>query len=126
MSERHREILVLRVATLRKSGYEWLQHLFVGRDVGLTNEEIARISFGPDAPFWDPLEAALLRSVDELIVDGAISDETWAVLDSELDTQQLMDVIFTVGAYEIVAWWFRSVAIDLDDDLRQYVVGPDE
>lgn len=119
LSERQRELLVMRVATLRKSAYEWGQHVFMARDAGLTDEEIARIAFGPDAPFWTDLEVALLRAVDELIADGVIGDATWATLAAELDERQLLDVIFTVGAYETIAWMMRSLDLALDDDIRE-------
>lgn len=114
LSERQREILILRVAAMRKSGYEWIQHLYMGRDAGLDDEDIGRIAFGPEAPFWTELEAALLRSVDELIGDGRLSEATWTALAKELDTQQILDVIFTVGAYEILAWMFRSFELGID------------
>jgi alkylhydroperoxidase family enzyme len=119
LTQRQREILVLRVAVLRKSSYEFAQHVVMGRDVGLTDAEIARIVYGPDAPFLDPLEAALIRAVDDLIGDGAISEQTWAVLAGKLDTQQLMDVIFTVGAYETIAFMFQTLGLEFDEDLRQ-------
>ena len=38
-----------------------------------------------------------------------IGDATWAVLAAELDEQQLMDVVFTVGAYDLLAMAFRVV-----------------
>ncbi|OHV56167.1 carboxymuconolactone decarboxylase family protein [Pseudofrankia sp. BMG5.36] len=117
LSERQRELLVLRVATVRQSSYEWAQHVYIGRDAGLTDEEIGRIAWGPNAPFWTPLEAALLRAADELIADGTISTPTWAVLAGELDSQQLLDVIFTVGTYETIAWMMRSFDLDFDDEL---------
>jgi AhpD family alkylhydroperoxidase len=119
LSERQRELLILRVATLRQCAYEWAQHVFMAHDVGLSDEEISRVAYGPDAPYWDPLDAALLRATDELIRDGAISEPTWTVLSGELDTKQLMDVIFTVGAYETIAWLFRSFDSDFDDDLQR-------
>jgi alkylhydroperoxidase family enzyme len=117
LSERQRELLVLRVAARRQSAYLWAQHVFMGTDAGLSDEEIGRIAFGPDAPFWEPVDAALLRAVDELVDDGTISEATWATLASELDAQQLLDTIFTVGAYETVAWMMRSFALEIDDDI---------
>ena len=36
---------------------------------------------------------------------------------AELDTQQLMDVVFTVGAYEVFAMALRTFDVELDDDL---------
>jgi hypothetical protein len=46
-------------------------------------------------------------------------DATWSALAAELDTQQLMDVVFTVGAYETVAMAFRAFGIELDADLER-------
>lgn len=118
LTERQRELLVLRVAAVRKCGYEWAQHLFVARDAGLTDEEIGRIAYGPDAPFWSEFEAALLRSVDELIVEGAISRSTWQTLAAELGTQQLLDLIFTVGSYDTLAAMMSSLELGIDDDIH--------
>jgi alkylhydroperoxidase family enzyme len=117
LEPRERELLVLRVAKLRNAAYEWAQHVFVGQDAGLDDDEIARIGEGPDAPGWSTIDAAMLRAVDELIADALISDATWAVLAETLDEHQLMDLVFTVGAYEVLAMAFKSFDIQLDDDL---------
>ena len=46
-----------------------------------------------------------------------MSDGTWQVLAGELDEQQLMDLVFTVGAYDLLAMAFRSFGVELDADL---------
>jgi AhpD family alkylhydroperoxidase len=120
LSARQRELLVLRVAALRRCDYEWVQHLVLARDAGVTDDEVARVVAGPDADGWDPLEAALLRAADELVADGAVADGTWSALAEHLDRQQLMDVVFTVGAYDLVAMAFRSFGVELDDDLAAW------
>jgi len=119
LSPRQRELLVLRVARLRESTYEWEQHAVLAADVGLESDEIDRIVLGPDAPGWSALDQAMLRSVDELVRDGRVSSDTWTALANELDHQQLMDLVFTVGAYETLAMAFRSFDVELDDDLRR-------
>jgi alkylhydroperoxidase family enzyme len=125
LTERQREILVLRVAACRESAYLWAQHLFMGRDAGLTDEEMGRIAFGPEAPFFAPLESALLRTVDELIDDGAISPETYETLAAHLDAQQLLDVVFTVGCYNTVAWCFRSFDLEVDPEIPDMLTRKD-
>ena len=119
LSPRQRELLVLRVAWLRRSTYEWEQHAVMAADAGLHAGEVDRVAEGPEAPGWSPVEAAMLRAVDELVGDARVADETWAVLAGELDDRQLMDLVFTVGAYETVAMAFRSFGVELDDDLVQ-------
>jgi 4-carboxymuconolactone decarboxylase len=116
LSARHRELLVMRVAAVRHCESEWIQHLLIARDVGLSDEEIGRIAFGPNAPFWDALDAALLRSADELLVDGKLSEQTWQVLSEELSTQQLLDVIFTVGGYDTLAKVFESLQLEIEPE----------
>jgi len=123
LSVRQRELIVLRVAAVRGSDYEWAQHAVLAGDAGIAADEVARIADGPDAPGWAPLDAALLRAVDELIAEATITDATWATLAAELDTKQLMDVIFTVGAYDVLAMALRSFGIELDADLSGHIVG---
>ena len=119
LEQRQRELLVLRTAVLRNSEYEFEQHVFVSRDLGITDEEIERVKSGADAPGWGELDALLLRSVDELIVDGVISRPTWDGLTAHLDVQQILDVIFTVGTYEILAWMISSFEVPIDDDIYE-------
>lgn len=118
LSLRQREMLVLRIAAVRRSANLWAQHLAHKVDAELTDEDIAAVAFGPEAPFLDPLERALIRSVDELIGDGAIAATTWQVLADRLDQQQLLDVIFTVGCYDTLSWMLQSAALELDGDVR--------
>jgi AhpD family alkylhydroperoxidase len=117
LDARQRELLVLRVAARRGAEYEWAQHVHIARDAGLTDDEIGRIAEGDHAADWSPLEGAMLRAVDELLADARITDATWSDLARELDRHQLMDLVFTVGAYDLLAMAFRSFGVELDEDL---------
>ena len=119
LTTRHRQLVILRTAARHASPYLWAQHLFQGRDAGLTDEEMARIAFGPEAPFFTPLETALLRAVDELLEDGAIRDDTWRVLSAELGPEQMLDVIFAVGCYSTLAWFFKTLELDPDPGIPE-------
>jgi AhpD family alkylhydroperoxidase len=119
ITPRQRELLVLRVASLRRCEYEWAQHTVLAADAGLGVEEIEAVAVGPDAPGWSTLDRTLLNAADELVDAAMVTDETWSVLASELDERQLMDVVFTVGAYDLIAMAFRSFGVELDDDLRK-------
>ena len=119
LTPRQRELLVLRVAVLRDCEYERLQHEVLAADAGLSNDEIDRTAVGPHAAGWSRTDAALLQAVDDLIGDGVIGDETWATLAADFGTEQLMDLVFTIGAYEILAFAFRSFGVEVDDDLKR-------
>ncbi len=114
---REREIVILRIGWLCRSEYEWSQHVVIGKREGLSDEEIARIGVGPDAPGWSDLERALLRATDELKKDAFVSDATWRELGRSLNTQQLMDLVFTVGQYNLVSMALNSFGVQLDPGL---------
>ncbi|HEX4218902.1 MAG TPA: carboxymuconolactone decarboxylase family protein [Acidimicrobiales bacterium] len=118
LSPRQRELLVLRVAAVRQATYEWRQHVVLAGDAGITGEEVEWIAEGPTAPGWSPIDRAMVSAVDELLDDALVADGTWEVLAAELDVEQLMDLVFTVGAYDLLAMAFRSFGIQLDDDLQ--------
>ncbi len=118
ITARQRELLVLRVAVLRDSSYLWEQHAESAGDAGISGSEVEGVRSGGAANDWSPVEAALLRAADELVHQARIADSTWATLTTELDSQQLMDVVFTVGAYDLLAMALRTFDVELDEDLR--------
>ncbi len=117
---REREILILRIGWLCEAEYEWGQHAVFGRAVGLTDEEIERIKAGPDAKGWSAHDALLLRAADDLRKDACISDAVWNGLAKTYNTQQLMDVVFTVGQYNLVSMALNSFGVQLDEGVKGF------
>ncbi|MDF2901728.1 MAG: carboxymuconolactone decarboxylase family protein [Phenylobacterium sp.] len=111
---REREIVILRIGYLCKSGYEWTQHVPIGVRAGLTDDEVARIKGGADAGGWSPADQALLRAADELHHDQFITDATWAALKAHFTDKQCMDVVFTAGQYTQVSMILNSFGVQLD------------
>jgi alkylhydroperoxidase family enzyme len=106
---RDRELLTLRTAWLSRGEYIWASHhdTYATR-AGLTAEEVARVTKGPDATGWSKFDATLLRAVDELQASRFISDATWKALAERYSDRQLLDVVLTVGAYTTLAMYFNS------------------
>lgn len=114
---RHRQLITLRVGWLCGSSYEFAQHTRIGHLVGLTDEDITRVTRELDAPGWTPFERTLMQAVDELHEDKIISEATWSALAAEYSQQQLMDLVFTVGQYTMVSMVLNSVGVPLDPGL---------
>ena len=117
---REREILILRIAWLCRSEYEWGQHHRVGLRAGLTEQEITRIIEGPDAEGWDDFDRALVRSVDELFADTIISDATWAALSERYGTKQLVDLVYTIGKYNMTAMALNTFGVQLEEGVAGF------
>ena len=91
-----------------------IQHARIGKRAGLTDDEIARIKVGADAPGWNPADAALVQAADELHKDFFISDKTWAELGKFFSQKQQMDVVVTAGQYTQVSMLLNSFGVQLD------------
>jgi len=117
---RDREILILRIGWLCRAGYEWGQHVIIGKRSGLNDDDIERIRGGAEAPGWSPFEAALVRAADELHADAFIADTTWRTLAARYDTRQLMDVVFTVGQYNLVSMALNTFGVQLDEGVEGF------
>ena len=119
---RDRELLILRIGWLNGGAYEWSAHVGVARRAGLSDEELRRIVDGPDAAGWNEWDAALLSAADELHRDALVSDETWATLSERYDQRQMMETVFTVGQYNLVAMWLNSFGVQLESGFEGFPV----
>jgi 4-carboxymuconolactone decarboxylase len=123
LTARDREMVTVRTGWLRRGEYEWAQHVRMARNAGLSDEEVDAISVGPDSAVWGPRDAALLRAVDEIVADRCIGDETWKRLAEHLDRKQLMDLVFTIGNYDLLAMAFNTFGLQLDPGLAGFPPG---
>jgi alkylhydroperoxidase family enzyme len=107
------ELSILATAWLCRSGYSWSEHVRMGKAAGLTAEEVERVTQGSAAAGWGDVERAVVRAVEELHAEAAISEATWAVLAGALDDKQLIELITIVGAYHEVAFLYNSLRVRL-------------
>ena len=121
-----REILILRIGWLCESGYEWAQHELIASEVGLSSKKIQALKVGESDPCWDERQRLLLRATDELYSDAFISTPTWEGLTTYYTTQQMMDLVFTVGQYNLVSMALNSFGVQLDEDLLGSKGNPDD
>ena len=114
---RERELAILRIGSLNRAEYEFAQHTVIGIDCGLTMDEVARVHDGPSAEGWNDLDRSILQAVDELFDGGKVADETWTKLSESYDTKQMMDLVFSIGVYNMISWSLNSFGVQLDDKL---------
>ena len=117
---RERELIILRIGWLCEAEYEWAQHVLIGKEAGLTAEEIDRIKAGPNVRGWSEADKLLLQATDELRKDAFITDATWNGLSQHFDKKQLMDVVFAVGQYNLVSMALNTLGVQLDDGLEGF------
>lgn len=113
LSPREREIVILRVGVLCRSGYEVAQHTRIALETGMSAQEIAHIKEGAEAG-WPPAEAALIRAADELVADHFVSEATWAALRSAYSEKQCVDVVLTAGQYVQTCMFLNTFGVQVE------------
>ncbi|HEU5085257.1 MAG TPA: carboxymuconolactone decarboxylase family protein [Acidimicrobiales bacterium] len=112
---RERELAILRVGWRCGAEYEFGQHTVIGRQSGLTDDEIAALTRELADGGWSDDDRTLLVAVDELHDDQCITDQTWAALSQRWSEEQLLDLLFTVGQYTLVSMALNSLGVPLDE-----------
>ena len=116
LSDRERELVILRVAWRCAAGYEWGQHVAIAREAGLTDDEISLVAEPTVGAAWPDSEAALLAAVDELHDDHCITDATWGRLADGRDDEQLIEITMLAGSYAMLAGTLNSLGVQLEGD----------
>ncbi len=115
---RERELLILRTAWLSRGDYIWGRHNIMGQDAGLTEQEISRITAGPDAAGWSNFDAALLRAADELHTSRFVSNTTWNTLAQRYPESQLREVVLIVGNYTQLSMFQNTLGAQLEPGIE--------
>lgn len=115
LNNRQLEFVVLRVAVLVNSPYEWHNHVGYAIQGGITLEEIAQIRDFPEAENdFTEEERAILSTCDELIKTNNVTDATWDTLKKTLRQEQIMDLVFLIGSYVMTSWGLSAFGVPIE------------
>ena len=123
LDPRLRELAILQVGYLERSEYEYSHHIKIGREYGVSDDDIRAISeeTAGRSSKLDPLAKAVLRAAREMTQGLAISERTFQELQQGLDNERLTDLVLTIGFYNAVVRILATLKIDVEDDYKKYL-----
>jgi 4-carboxymuconolactone decarboxylase len=108
LAPRIREMAILMVAQAWDSGYERVSHEPIGREAGLTGEEIQALRAGTDPGFADKREQVAYSVVRALTGPAAdLDDQEYDTAVTVLGEQALVELSALVGYYATLALQLR-------------------
>ena len=110
---RIREVAILRTAHRRHCAYEWQHHAEMAKAEGLTDADVEAVRRGEAT---NELDRLAIVAADELDETSNLTDETWKALGEHLSERQRMDLVFTVGAYGMLAMAFNTFGVQLEKE----------
>jgi len=115
LPSRLREIVILRVARLTGSEYEWAQHAPVALQVGVSQKQLDSISDWKNSAEFNNKERAVLQYTDEVAQKVKVTDQTFNALKNFLNEQTIVELTMTIGYYEMVARLLVPLQVELDE-----------
>lgn len=98
-----RELMILRVAVLNQARFEFDAHVPHARAAGVSQEKIDAVSEPVPGPCFTPPEQQVLALTDAMTRDIVVPDALMTELQARYSPQQLVDLVATVAAYNMVS-----------------------
>ena len=120
---RLRELAILQVGWVARAPYEWSHHIKIGREFGVSDDDIRALiadTAGKPVTLDEPA-LLVLRAAREAAAGPGISEPTFAALGAHLDTELLVDLVVTISFYCAVVRLLSSLAIDVEDEYMPYL-----
>ena len=61
------------------------------------------------------MDTAVIRLCDELYGDAIVSEETWDFLSTHFTRHELIDLLVTVGQYNMVSMALNALGVELEE-----------
>jgi alkylhydroperoxidase family enzyme len=116
---RERQIAIMRTAWLCEARYMWSSHLRTSLRRGLEPELFKPLQVGASDPYFTDFERTVIHATEDLVRDRLISAANWQALAVQWDNKQLLDFMFTVGTYVLVAGVMRSTGVQREPELLE-------
>ena len=109
-----REIVILRIAKLCNSKYEWYQHEIVARQVGVPEQQIDALRMDQDRSVFNDQELAILRYTEEITTNVKSSEEAFKRLSEFLSHREIVELTLTIGFYNMVAQFLENTEVEIE------------
>lgn len=123
LDPRLRELAIIQVGYVTRSPYEFSHHVKIGRDFGVTDDDLRDLvadTHGQDCALGEQ-ERAVLSAARELTAGTELSDETWSRLRQFLPPARLLDLLFVVTHYVQVVRMLGALQIDVEEDYAPFL-----
>ena len=103
---------------LTRTEYEYCHHIKIGRELGVSDDDIRAIGMETRGEESDSpeLDRAVLRAARELTEGLKIEDKTYALLERNLDSKCLIDLVLSIAFYNCVVRVLGALEIDLEPE----------
>ena len=117
------ELTILRTAQIVGSAYEINQHIPLIKMCGYSDAQIAALPTWQASTLFDDKERSMLGYVEQMAHGGDVDDPTFATLQKNFNSQQIVELTRTIGNYYATGLLTKALRIQVETDGRETVAG---
>jgi alkylhydroperoxidase family enzyme len=111
---RLRELMIMRIAWVTGSAYEWTQHWRVATTAAIPPEDILAVRDWRSSGRLTAADKAILAATDECLAGKSISNAVWAEIARHVaDPAQQVEFVIAMGNWMMFSLLFRNLRIPL-------------
>jgi alkylhydroperoxidase family enzyme len=113
---KHREVIILRAASVLNCPYEWQANEQMAHNAGLTTSEIDTIA-GEGPLTLDSLDAdyqLLIAATDELLTSGTLTDDTLQALLDTFGTTTTRKYVATIAWFSLLSLFLNGTRVPME------------
>ena len=117
-----RELVILRIAQLTSSEYEWAHHRQMAASAGVPEEHVRELAGWRESAVFDARERAALRCAEEMH-DLALGEEGFGELRASFGDSEVVELVLLVAFYETVARVLQALGLEVEPEYRAFLGG---
>jgi alkylhydroperoxidase family enzyme len=117
------ELAIMRTAEIVGAPYEINQHIPLIKMCGYSDAQIAALPTWQASTLFDDKERSVLGYVEQMAHGGDVDDPTFAALQKNFNSQQIVELTYTIGNYYATGLLTKALRIQVETDGRETVAG---
>jgi alkylhydroperoxidase family enzyme len=117
------ELTIMRTAQIVGSAYEVNQPIPLFKMCGYSDAQIAALPTWQASTLFDDKERSVLGYVEQMAHGGDVDDPTFAALQKNFNSQQIVELTYTIGNYYANGLLTKALRIQVETDGRETVAG---
>jgi alkylhydroperoxidase family enzyme len=136
LTNREKELVILRVAAHYRSEYVWKHHVVVGSEFGITKIECealqqtldhhstntttatATTNIATVTDTFSDRECALIAMADDLVVNRTIANSTWQRCNAFFEESEIIDIVLLLSHYVFFSLVNNSLCVEVEPSLN--------
>ncbi|MDZ4278931.1 MAG: carboxymuconolactone decarboxylase family protein [Dehalococcoidia bacterium] len=121
LDPRLRELAVLRLFQVTRCAYGFAHHVRIGRDVGITDDEIAGLGYYADTDRFSELDKLVLQYADAVTTLDENASSLARELLGHISERALVELTFCIANWNLMAHLLEPLEVELEPAAREFL-----